>query len=92
MTVPKSTPTAFSERRNGLTVASTRMLACQRPAESRDTVTLDGMRPLGRVRDHRMSSGSRIFANVSSLLLSSHVNAVFINVADPPCDFLLNVG
>ncbi|WP_157826604.1 hypothetical protein [Bifidobacterium breve] len=27
---------------------------------------------------------------MSSLLLSSHVNAVFINVADPPCDFLIN--
>ncbi len=52
----------------------------QRPAGSRDTVTVVGVTPSGRGRDQRMSNGPDIFANVSSPL--RQVNAERVYSAD----------
>ena len=65
---------------------------CQRCAASREMVALDGTHPLGRVRDHRIGSGSFILASFNSRLLSFHVKAYRVNEADPPRDLRLNVG
>jgi hypothetical protein len=45
--------------------SSTRIDTDQRPAASLDTVTVLGSAPSGKDRDHTMSSGWPIFANVS---------------------------
>jgi hypothetical protein len=63
--IPASTPTTRSTGGAWATVVSTRIDTCHRPAGSRDTVTVDGSAPSGNGRDHTMSSGSAIFANVS---------------------------
>src|SRR5688572_22068224 len=52
----------------------------QRPAASCDTVTVDGAAPCGSGRDHTMSRGSAIFANVS--LPSRNRNALAVYSAD----------
>jgi hypothetical protein len=41
------------------------MLTCQRPAGSRDTVTVEGWAPSGGGRDQMMCSGWSIFVGVS---------------------------
>jgi hypothetical protein len=63
---PTSMPTALSLTGSGLTVGSSHSRDTnQRPAASWETVTVDGFVPSGSGLDHRMSSGSAIFARVS---------------------------
>ena len=64
--IPASTPTTASDAGASCTVTSHSSDTCQRPASSRDTVTVVGSAPSGRGRDQRMSSGSVIFARVSA--------------------------
>jgi hypothetical protein len=63
--MPASMPTAESASACGSIVSSTRIDTNQRPAASRDTVTVDGSAPGGSGRDQRMSSGPLIFASHS---------------------------
>src|SRR5690606_1041237 len=63
--IPAPTPTLLPVGGSGRIFSSTRMYTNQRPALSRDTVTVDGSAPSGRGRDHTMRKGSLIFANVS---------------------------
>ena len=62
---PASTPTTASVAGPSWTDTSHNSDTCQRPAASRDTVTVLGSAPSGRGRDQRIASGSAIFANVS---------------------------
>ena len=57
-----------------------RIEMCQRPAASRDTVTVDGPAPSGSGRDQRMSSGAGIFA--SQTCPSRYRDPEAVNVAD----------
>src|SRR5947209_4162703 len=63
--MPASTPTVLVVAGSGSIVSSTRIDTYQRPALSRDMVTVDGSAPSGSGRDQRISSGSAIFARVS---------------------------
>ena len=61
---PASIPTAPAVTGAGAMLSSHSRDTNQRPAASRDTVTVVGLAPSGRGRDQRMSRGSAIFANV----------------------------
>src|SRR5699024_3568817 len=63
--IPASTPTTRSVGAWWVMVSWHRIDTCQRPALSRETVTVEGTAPSGRGRDHTMSSGELIFASVS---------------------------
>jgi hypothetical protein len=64
--MPASIPTAVSDCGSGSTGHWHSSDTCHRPAGSRLTVTVDGSAPAGSGRDQAMSSGSLIFARVSS--------------------------
>src|SRR5690625_665340 len=63
--IPASTPTTRSVGAWWVMVSWHRIDTNQRPALSRETVTVEGTAPSGRGRDHTMSSGELIFASVS---------------------------
>lgn len=64
MVIPASTPTAAPVAGAQATVSWHSKETNQRPALSRDTVTVLGSAPVGRGRDQRMSSGTVILARV----------------------------
>ena len=61
--MPASTPTAEADGGSAPAGHPARIEMCQRPAASRDTVTVDGSVPSGSGRDQRMSSGSLVLAS-----------------------------
>ncbi|MBE1600818.1 exosome complex RNA-binding protein Csl4 [Streptomyces stelliscabiei] len=78
--IPASRPTAASVAGAGAMVSSTSIETNQRPALSRDTVTVVGSAPSGSGRDQRMSRGSAVLARVSRP--SRHVKALRVYSAD----------
>ena len=64
--IPASIPTTASVAGPSWTDTSHSSDTCQRPAASRDTVTVLGSAPSGRGRDQRIASGSGTFASVSA--------------------------
>ena len=75
-------PTTASVAGNGRTPGSSHSTDTnQRPAESRDTVTVDGTAPSGSGRDQRMSSGSAIFASVSAPSRQRNADRVYSALA-----------
>jgi anti-sigma factor RsiW len=81
--IPASTPTTRSVGGAWATVVSTRIDTCHRPAGSRDTVTADGSAPSGNGRDHTMSNGPSIFANVNRPSLQRNADRVYSTEALP---------
>ncbi len=89
--IPASIPTTSSVGGPSWTVTSHNRDTCQRPAASRDTVTVLGSAPSGRGRDQRMASGSVIFASVSAPSRKRNADRVYSADARER-RLLLNVG
>jgi len=75
--IPASTPTADPAGAGGRIFSSTRMDTNQRPALSRDSVTVDGSAPSGKGRDQTMSSGPSILARNSRPLRQRNAERVY---------------
>ena len=82
--IPASMPTTASVGGPSWTVTSHSSDTCQRPAASRDTVTVLGSAPSGRGRDQRIASGSVIFANVSTPSRKRNADRVYSADAATP--------
>ncbi|GHH63083.1 hypothetical protein GCM10018775_80270 [Streptomyces umbrinus] len=78
--IPASRPTAVFMAEAGTTVSSHSMDTNQRPALSRDTVTIVGCAPSGSGRDQHTSRSCVIFASVS--FPSRHLKALGVYSAD----------
>ena len=89
--IPASTPTTAPVGGASCTVTSHNRDTCQRPAASRDTVTVLGSAPSGRGRDQRIASGSVIFASVSAPSRKRNADRVYSADARER-RLLLNVG